>query len=208
VLKQLATAGEEKAEFHLIMGKAYLNRDEPALAIGELDRATVLNPQLPFLHFNLGLAYRRTGDYQRAEAEFRRDIEVEPDLPDNYQQLGVIYARSGNATEAEKFFREALKQDSKMASAYRELAKLYQEQGKLEPALKMIDKTMQLAPDYEGGHYLRGRILVRLGREKEARAEFAAAQKALDAMTPKRRKAMGEEQEAVPNPELTRQPNE
>src|SRR6266568_3977452 len=154
ILHQMIAAGAETPEFHLIMGKAFLNRYEVEEATRELERAAELNPNLPFLHFNLGLAYGRSGDYQRA---------------------------------------------------YAGLAKLYQRQQKLEPALKMADTMLRITPDYQGGRYLRGRILMQLGREKEARVELAAAQKALDAGLEKGRKRAGED--GIPNPELTREPD-
>ena len=91
-----------------------------------------------------------------------------------------------------------------MASAYAGLAKLYQKQQKLEPALRMADTALRLSPDYEGGHYLRGRILMQLGREKEGRVELAAAQKALDFQLGATREKRKEDR--VPNPELTREP--
>jgi tetratricopeptide (TPR) repeat protein len=180
ILSRMTSVGQGIAEFHLILGKAHLNREETEPAITELERAVTLNPNLPFLHFNLGMAYERSGDYERAESEFRRDIALEPDLADDYDQLGALYTRIGRDEDAERAFREALKRDSKMASAYAGLAKLYQRQQKLEPALKMADAALRLSPDYEGGHYLRGRILMQLGREKEGGVELAAAQKALD----------------------------
>jgi tetratricopeptide (TPR) repeat protein len=204
ILKHMIEVGGGTAEFHLILGKAYLNRDEVPEATAELEQAAALNPSLPFIHMNLGVAYMRAGADERAEAEFQRDLAVEPDLADNYGQLGMLYARMGRDEEAERAFREALKRDLKMASAYAGLAKLYQKQQKLEPALKMADATLRISPDYEGGHYLRGRILMQLGREKEARVELAAAQRKLDTQLDKERESR--EQNRMPNPELTREP--
>lgn len=204
ILSRMAAVGERIAEFHLILGKAHLNREETGPAITELERAAALKPDLPFLHFNLGLAYMRSGDNERAEAEFRRDITLEPDLADDYDQLGVLYTRMGKDEDAERSFGEALKWDPKMAGAYAGLAKLYQKQQKLEPALKMADTTLRISPDYEGGHYLRGRILAQLGRLKEARLELAAAQKVLDSRLETAREKMKEDR--VPNPELARAP--
>jgi len=204
ILSRMATVGQGIAEFHLILGKAHLNREETEQAIAELERAVALNPNLPFLHFNLGMAYGRSGEYVRAESEFRRDIALEPDLADNYDQLGALYTRMGRDEDAERALREALKRDSKMASAYAGLAKLYQKQQRLELALRMADTTLRLSPDYEGGHYLRGRILMQLGRVKEGRVELAAAQKALDSQLGATREKRKEDR--VPNPELTREP--
>ncbi len=204
ILKRMIDAGGGTAEFHLILGKAYLNRDEVPEATSELEQAAALNPNLPFVHMNLGVAYMRAGVDERAEAEFRRDVALEPDLADNYEQLGVLYSRMQRDEEAEKSFREALRLDAKSAGAYLGLAKLYQKQNKPEPGLKMIDTALRLSPDIHGGRFLRGRILMQLGRQKEARIEFAAAQKDMEGRLNKERESR--EDDRVPNPELTRQP--
>jgi Flp pilus assembly protein TadD len=204
ILRRMVAVGGDTPEFHLIMGKAFLNRFEVAEGKAELERAAQGNPDLPFLHLNLGITYMRMGDNERAEAEFRRDIALEPDLADNYEQLGVLYSRMQRNEDAEKSFREALKRDSKSAGSYLGLAKLYQKQNKPEPALKMIDEALRLLPDIHGGHFLRGRILTQLGRREEARLEFAAAQKGMQGKLDKERQSRDED--PVPNPELTSQP--
>jgi tetratricopeptide (TPR) repeat protein len=204
ILSRMIAVGRGAAELHLILGKAYLNRDEIPEATSELEQAAALNPNLPFIHMNLGVAYMRAGADERAEAEFRRDIALEPELADNYDQLGALYTRLGKDEDAERSFREALKRDSKMASAYAGLAKIYQKQQKLEPALKMIDMAVHLAPDITSGHFLRGRILTQLGRANEAKTEFALAQKKLVTQLGKERESR--EKNRVPNPELMREP--
>jgi Tfp pilus assembly protein PilF len=204
ILKQMIAVGGKTAEYHLILGKAFLNRYEVPEAKEELELAAAMDSNLPFLHLDLGVTYMRLGQNDRAEAEFRKDIELEPDLADDYEQLGVLYSRMQKAEEAEKEFREALKRNPKSDGAYLGLAKLYQKQKKLPEALKMADAALRLSPEVHGGHFLRGRILAQLGREKEAQVEFAAAQKSIDAQLNKERNAL--EQEPVPNPELTKQP--
>jgi tetratricopeptide (TPR) repeat protein len=204
ILKRMLEVGGGTAEFHLIMGKAYLNRDEVPKATSELERAAKLNPDLPFVHMNLGVAYMRAGADERAEAEFRRDVEIEPDLADTYGQLGALYFRMQKDEEAEKSYRQALARNGKMADAYFGLAKIYQKQQKPDQALKVIDTALRLAPDIQGGHFLRGRILTQLGRAKEAKVEFALAQKTMDTQLGNERKAR--EQNRVPNPELMQQP--
>jgi predicted RNA polymerase sigma factor len=68
----------------------------------------------------------------------------------------------------------------------------------------MVDTALRLSPDIHGGHFLRGRILMQLGRQKEARVEFAAAQKGIQGQLDKERESQDDDR--VPNPELTRQP--
>ena len=197
----MVAVGGGTPEFHLIMGKAFLNRYEVGEAKAELERAGEGNPNLPYLHLNLGIAYMRLGENDRAEAEFRRDMALEPDLADNYEQLGVLYSRMQRDEDAEKSFRAALNRNAKSAGAYLGLAKLCQKQNKPERGLKMIDTALRLSADIHGGHFVRGRILMQLGRQKEARSEFAAAQKNMEGQLNKERQS--QEDDRVPNPELT-----
>ena len=62
---RLIAIGGDTPEFHLILGKAYLQRDEVADALTELEKAEALNPQLPYLHFNLAVAYLHNGNYEK-----------------------------------------------------------------------------------------------------------------------------------------------
>jgi tetratricopeptide (TPR) repeat protein len=200
-LHRMIEVGVDTAEYHLILAKAYLNRQETDKAIAELALASASNPRLPFLHFNSGLAYTRAGDNERAETEFHQDIALEPDLPDNYEQLGLLYLRLQRTEEAEKSFRQALRYDQKRATAHLGLTKLYLQQQKYKQALTEADAALKLAPNSQSGHFMRGQSLMREGRRGEGRQELATAQKLLDTGLDKDRAALGEDR--IPNPELT-----
>jgi tetratricopeptide (TPR) repeat protein len=203
-LARMLQIGDKTAEYHLILAKAYLNRQETDKAIAELNDASTANPNLPFLHFNSGLAYMRAGDNDRAESEFRQDIVLEPDLPDNYEQLGLLYLRLQRNDDAEKSFRQALHYDPKRSAALLGLTKLYLQQQKYKSALATADSAVKLAPDSQSAHFMRGQALLHEGRREEGRQELAAAQKLLDSGLDKDRAALGENR--IPNPELSRQP--
>src|SRR5580704_14267961 len=134
-LSRLVEVGGQSPEFHLILGKAYLNREEIDKAIAELELAAAANSNLPFVHFSLGLAYMRKQDNDRAEAEFRKDIAIEPDLSDNYEQLGLLYLQLQKDDEAEHSFREALRYNPRQPVSLLALGRLYQRQGKNREAL-------------------------------------------------------------------------
>jgi tetratricopeptide (TPR) repeat protein len=205
-LNRLVEVGGDTAQFHLIMGKAYLNRQEPERALAELERAESANPDLPFVHFNLGMAFMRTHnhDNERAAAEFLKDIAIEPDLPDNYEQLGVLYQRMEKYDDAEKSFRDALQRDVKRPRSYFGLAKIHQLRGKYQEALRAIDDALRLAPDGQSVHYVRAQILTKLGRREEAQAEFSTVKKIHESNNNKDLESFGEGR--VPNPELTQRP--
>jgi tetratricopeptide (TPR) repeat protein len=198
-LSRLVEVGGETPEFHLILGKAYLNREEIDKAISELELAASKNANLPFVNFSLGVAYMRKEDNERAEAEFRKDIAVEPDLPDN-EQLGLLYLKC-RRTRAERSFREAL-HNPRLPGSYLALGRLYQRHGKNREALS--SQFRRKIARQSKRHFVRGQVLLRLGRREEAQAELATSKKLLDAGLNKQRAKYGDS--PVPNPELKQPP--
>jgi tetratricopeptide (TPR) repeat protein len=202
-LARLVEVGGNTAEFHLLLGKAYLNREETPNAVAELEQAASLSPDLPFLHFNLGIAYARTGNKERAEQEFRRDIAIEPDVPDTYELLGELYSRAGQDSEALASFSQALRRNERMAGSHYGIAKIYLHEKKYEQALAAIDLALRFSPSDQSSHYLRGQILNRLSRREEARAEFNIVNKMDDSRYGKEVESFAHGR--VPNPELAQQ---
>jgi len=154
------------------------------------------NAQLPFVHFNLGLTYRKKQDYERARDEFLKDARVEPDLGLNYDELGDVYWLMQDDRAAEKSYREARRRDARLVNSMLGLAKIYQRQRKFAAALAEVavaEKVDSARPDV---HYLRGRVLLQMGRKEEAKKELTAAKR----IENERQKPAGTE--AVPSPEL------
>lgn len=205
-LTQLLNTGGDGPEFHLMLGKAYLNRQETQQAVEELERAASINPNLPFVHLNLGIAYVRAGDSARGEEEFRRDISIEPDLADPYQLLGEFYARAGKDGEAEKSFKEALQRDPKMPDALSGLAKIHLRQEKYQEALAEADAALRLAPSAGNLHFIRGRILTKMGRIDEAKKELTLAAQMRNAAVERDKQLDALTEGRVPNPELKQTP--
>jgi tetratricopeptide (TPR) repeat protein len=208
-LSRLVEVGGDTPEFHLLMGKADLNRHEPEKALAELQQAEKADSSLPFLHFNLGLAYLGTSKYDEARAEFLKDAAIEPDLAWNYDELGSLYSRQHDEAKAEQYFHEALKRDPHVASSQFGLGEIYQRQGKFSEALAALDAAEKLAPDSRNVHYVRGRILMHLGKTEEAKKEFAESQRLLDAGMARDdqiRGGMESDTRPTPNPELMKEP--
>ncbi|HEX6822892.1 MAG TPA: tetratricopeptide repeat protein [Candidatus Sulfotelmatobacter sp.] len=173
--EELLKVGNDTPEYHLFAGKYHLNRQEYDEAIAQFETAAKANPRLPFIHFNLGMAYLGKQNYSRAREEFLKDIAVEPDLALNYEQLGEIYWQTQDDNNAEKSYREALRRDPRLASACLGLARIYQRRQKYAAALAEIDAALKADPARTDAHYMRGQVLLHLGRKEEAKKEMAAA---------------------------------
>jgi tetratricopeptide (TPR) repeat protein len=201
---RLVEIGEGSPEFHLLMGKAHINRGEYDDAVKELEAAAQADPKLPFVHFNLGLAYVHKQDYERARNEFHKDIALEPDVPFSYEQLGSLESTAGNEDEAAKNYRSALKLDPQRINSRMGLAKIEEHQRHYAAALSELDHVIRLDSGNASARYLRGQVLTRVGRDKEGREELASATKMLNEQRAARHKEL--EGETVPSPELAREP--
>jgi len=187
------------------MGKAHLNRGEDNDAFKELETAAGMDSKLPFVHFNLGLAYLRKQDYDRAREEFHKEIALEPDIPYSYEQLGGLEVTAGNEDEAKKNYREAVTIDPRLIKSYMGLAKIEQHEQHYAAALEDLDRVVALDNGNGAARYLRGQVLLRMGRDKEGRDELATATKMLNEQRAARHKEL--EGETVPSPEVAEEPH-
>jgi tetratricopeptide (TPR) repeat protein len=197
---QLIKVGDGSPEYHLFMGKAHLNLEQYDMALADFQAAAEANPKLTFVHFNLGLAYLKKQDYERARDEFLKDAAVEPDLAFNYDELGDVYSLMQQDSNAEKSYREAVRRDPRMVSSYLGLAKACQRENKYSQALTAIDSAEKLDPRRTDIHYVRGQILIHLGRKEEGRKELEASVRIDNERRAERQQQV--ESGAVPAPEL------
>jgi tetratricopeptide (TPR) repeat protein len=199
-ITQLAQVGGDSPEVHLLIGKAKLNLEAYDDAISELKAAVEANPKLPMAHFYLGLAYSKRGEYEAAKTEFLKDIALEPDVTFNYDELGNVYFSTEKDAEAEKAFQQALKLEPKMLNSYLGLAKVYQRQEQYEKALAELAAAGKLDPSSSRIHYLRGQILLKMGRKDEGKKELDTSVAMSSARRDQRQREL--EGPSIPNLEL------
>jgi tetratricopeptide (TPR) repeat protein len=166
---RMAEIGQGSPEFHMIIGKSHLNRGEYDDAVRELNAAAQADPKLPLVHYYLGMTYVRKQDYERARAEFQKDLALEPDAAFTYDQLGLVESTLQNEAEAAKDFGRAVKLDPLLVESRMGLAKIAERKKDYRAALVQLDEIIRLDKDNASSRYLRGQVLLRLGREKEGR---------------------------------------
>jgi tetratricopeptide (TPR) repeat protein len=197
---QLIKAGEGSPEFHLFMGKAHLNLDQYDLALADFQAAAQAKPTLTFVHFNLGLTYLKKQNYEHARDEFLKDAAVEPDLALNYDELGDVYSLMQQDSDAEKSYREALRHDPRLVNSYLGLAKVYEREEKYPQALNAIDSAGKLDSGRTDIHYVRGQVLLHMGRKEEGKKELETSVRIDNERRAAREKQV--ESGTLPSPEL------
>ena len=193
---QLIKIGNGTPEYHLFVGKYHLNLGQYDQALADFEAAAKADPKLPFVHFNLGLVHLKKQEYAQARDEFLKDAAVESDLALDYNELGNVYWLMQDDKDAEKSYRDALRRDPRLVDSRLGLAKIYQKQQKYTLALPEVDAAVKFDPERPEAHYVRGQVLLHLGRKEEARKELDAAQR----ISSGRQKQV--ESGTVPSPEL------
>ena len=170
---RLMEAGKDSAELHLILGKAYLSRDEDEKALEELGQAERIDARLPFVHYNLGVEYRRKGEMERAKAEFLKDREIEPEVAYNYDELGAVCAALNETAAAKRYFLEAVRRDGRLAASWYGLAKIYKTEKNYAEAMRALERSGKLDDQSASVHYLRAQVMMVMGDKAGAQTELA-----------------------------------
>ncbi len=93
-----------------------------------------------------------------------------------------------------------MRRDPRLVHSHLGLAKIYQRQKKYAPALLEINVAVKLDPARTDIHYMRGQLLLHMGRKEEAKKELEAAVSIVNEHRADGEKQM--ESGTVPSPEL------
>ena len=124
--------------------------------------------------FALGFVQYRAGRYQQAIDSFRLATELAPGNVGGYQMLGTTYYVLGDVQQAIGNFEHAVRLGPS-ASAFANLGMAYYESGKYDEALRSYAAALEADPRSAVNHRNIGDVYQRIGRLREARAEYQRA---------------------------------
>lgn len=128
------------------------------------------NPRL--LHL-AGTAALQEGIYPEAISLFKSSLEIDPSQADTHSHLGIVYWNLKDYANAEKCYREALKANDRYVEAYNNLCMVMQDGFKKpDEALTLIDRAIEIRPDYADAYNNRGNVLQGLNRFSEALVSY------------------------------------
>lgn len=141
-------------------------------------RTLELQPDAQVIHTNLGVYYSDNGDWTAAEREWT--LALGPGKPSavTLNDLGLVRKNQKRYSEAADLFNQAILLRLKYMAPYKNLAEMYAEMGRLEDADRQYRLAVSLAPLDVNARNSYGHFLLRLGRNSEARAQFAASAEA------------------------------
>jgi tetratricopeptide (TPR) repeat protein len=127
-----------------------------------------------------GRLYLRENRDAEAIDYLRWALARNPHDAESTYQLGVLLDRTGKTHEGVALLRRAVTLRAGYADPYYQLARIAHRDGHIKEALADIERAAALLPEHEAVRLLRGRIYQALGRDADARIEFAAVRRIKD----------------------------
>ena len=128
MLAVLEAADEEPSapRRELVLGAAFLRRDELGLARRHFSQALALDPSSAETLAYLGRTLDRLGETVRAREMLERALDLDPEAPLAYFFLGVHHREMGNIEAAQRVLSQGLQRDPENSALLAEMGRTFE----------------------------------------------------------------------------------
>jgi tetratricopeptide (TPR) repeat protein len=182
--RMFGVSGESAASY-LFTARMLLRQDFGPVAEQYAQKAAVLDPKLPLVHFLLGELYLYHSKIPDAIAEFQKELSLNPGYPPAYYKLADAYSRIQKFDEAEQLLQRSIWLDATSTGPYILMGKVLQKKGETELAVRALQRALSMDPNNPVAHHLLGQAYRDLGRSEDAERELNAAAKLEEHQNPK-----------------------
>jgi tetratricopeptide (TPR) repeat protein len=180
VLKEAIERKVDVPRFELKLAECYIEMKRFPEAESLLRDALRQKADLKTAHYNLALVHEERGELPKAMAEYEAELQQSPKGYRASFNLGRLLLRAGRTREAVERFRNAVTVSPDFAIGHLYLAKALLDTGDLTGAQAAARQGLAAKPERKSaplGHYVLADVYTRLGRNREAAREVAAAKK-------------------------------
>jgi tetratricopeptide (TPR) repeat protein len=178
LLAQEGVPDAQKAEAHLVLGRAYLSTSSE-LARQHFDTAQQLAPGLKRVPYFRALAHESAGEYSAALDTLRKRLTANPQDWDSLAATSRIYQEVGEPAEARRLYEARVKADAGELRALLPLAVLrYQTEGSAAAAVRELRALLKNRSRYENPEV--AEVLVHLAAAERAAGSADAGAKAAE----------------------------
>ena len=165
-LRRVIAAAPTFAKPHEDLGYLLMQSGRAADALPILERATRLDPTLERAWFNLGKALAFLGRGKDADVAFEKCFERSPER--RLMALAAEHQKEGRLEEAERLYRRVLRENPRNVDALRLLALIALKTEHADDAEILLQRAIEIAPDFN-------QALVDLGRLRKDQDRYAEA---------------------------------
>ena len=149
-------------------------RESIEKGIEMVQKAIAMDDSVPIAHGLLGHFYSLKREHDKAIAEGERAVVLEPGGEVVHGFYGTSLNFAGRSEEAIPMYQKAIRLNPFGTTAiYLNFGNALRHTGRDEEAVSAYKKAIQLSPDNIIAHLLLAVTYIKMGREKEARAEAA-----------------------------------
>jgi tetratricopeptide (TPR) repeat protein len=160
-------------------GKRYAEMGPP---LDEAEKLSTSDDNKAAVRFMRGAMYERMKKYDDAEAEFRKALDLDPDNAGTLNYLGYMLAdRAVRLDEAYRLIKKAVDLDPRNGAYLDSLGWVYYRQGKLNEAEGSLLQALEHMGQDPTVHDHLGDVYFKLGKTKDAIAQWQASQKEFQA---------------------------
>lgn len=167
-------APRQRARLHLALALAYYEQDQSAVALDELQRGLLLDPDFGPLHTLQGLAFQRVGEPVLAHASLQRALALNPQDPDALHNLAWVLCLQARHGEGLPLFERAVALPAAPAKTWMGQGLCQKQAGQSQAAEQSLHQAHRLAPDDALVRYHLAQLLVERSDWRGARAHLAA----------------------------------
>jgi Tfp pilus assembly protein PilF len=138
--------------FYFDQGTASLKQGNYGAAVGQFDKAILLDPNSDKAHNLLAIAHINLKNYSAAERELQKAVLLNPQYFEAYNNLGGVYFLRQQFEKAEEMFKKALAVGPDSIPANYGLGTLLLLQGRMEEGTRYLTRGIELDPDYLETH--------------------------------------------------------
>jgi len=166
----------DSAEARFLMATAKLNAMDFNGAIADLQKAAVLNPNLPDVYYFLGLAHKEVGDQAAARKDFEQEIFQNPNDFGSNLNLALMLKEDNDFAGATRLLERALRVRPGDPGALYQVATIDLAAGKIEEARVKLESILKESPQFIEGHITLATVYYRLKRREDGDREKALVQ--------------------------------
>jgi tetratricopeptide (TPR) repeat protein len=159
------------------LGKVQYTGKDYGAAVKSLRTAVELRPKSAEARFLLGTTLEAAGDSAAALREYQDLVKLDPVSLYGQLGLGTLLLKQGKENEAISALQHAITIDSRNFEASWSLGRALMLSERYAEAAEVLQTAVSLQPQRPDAHYQLGQALTRLGRNEEARKEFAIVDK-------------------------------
>lgn len=171
-LEPLTRMCPDVAQYHYLLGVAWMQVGDMPSAIESLQEAERLEPSKPLTLIGLGLAFNNRKLHAEARSALLRALELEPDNLEAIAALAEAHAGLGELEQAEAQAQRVLDRDGSHGTANLVMAMVRMKQERHAEARDALERAVAADPASSKVHYLLSLAYARLGDEASSKTHL------------------------------------